>query len=342
MVSLVTGARGLLGFALANMLVRSDESVRLLIRQPRHADLFNNKNIQCVVGDLTDRESLTEAVKGVGTVFHCAATSTDWGSWESFYGANVIGVKNLLDAVVAQSNSTRFIHVSSTDVYGFPEKVVNEDSPMVDVGLPYNQTKILGEKLVTHSFEKYDIPTTTLRPATIYGPRSADFVVEVIEQLKQRTMPLINGGHTSPGLIYVDNVAAALIDASGSESTVGKTYNLRDHSVQSWKTYTTALAEAAGLPPPWLRLPFLVAFPFARSMETLHSCLSMESKPLLTRHAVYLMSRDASFPIDRAKEDFNFQSAVSFECGIEKCVQWYRNEYELDPQRTRARGWWKS
>ncbi len=339
MASLVTGARGLLGFALTNMLARSGESVRVLVRHPNHARLFSQEKVQCVVGDLTEPHTLAAAVEGIDTVFHCAATSTDWGSWESFYGANVTGVDNLLQAVIAHSKNTRFIHVSSTDVYGFPEKVVTEDAPMVDVGLPYNRTKILGEKLVQQAFEEHRVPLTTIRPATIYGPRSADFVVEVIEQLKQRTMPLIEGGGTSPGLVYVDNAAGALIAASKSSKTVGKTYNLRDHSVQSWKTYTNALADAASLSRPWLRLPFGVAFPFARLMESLHARLPTQSKPLLTRHAVYLMSRDASFPIDRAIEDFDFQSAVSFEAGIENSLQWYRNEYALDPTRSRARGW---
>lgn len=339
MVSLVTGARGLLGFALTKMLVQSDEIVRVLIRQPSHAELFEREKVQCVVGDLTDSASLDAAVEGVDTVFHCAATSTDWGNWDSFYGANVLGVKNLLNAVVAHSKQTRFIHVSSTDVYGFPKKVVNEQAPMVDVGLPYNRTKILGEKLAQEAIAKHSLPLTIVRPATIYGPRSADFVVEVIEQLKQRTMPLIGGGRTSPGLVYVDNAAGALIAVAKSSEAIGKTYNLRDHSVQSWKTYIGAIAAESGLSPPWLRLPFSVAFPFARAMESIHTLFSASSKPLLTRHAVYLMSRDASFPIDRAIEDFGFQSTVSFESGVEKSVQWYRDEYRLDPQRTRARGW---
>ncbi len=339
MVSLVTGASGMLGHSLVNVLAQNNEPVRALIRKASDTDLFDSSRIEMVIGDLKDPNSLKAAVRGVDVVYHCAATSTDWADWDTYYGGNVDGVKNLLDAVIAESKAIRFVHVSSTDVYGFPEEAVSEEAPMVDVGLPYNKTKIMGENLVQQAYKEHGLPTTVIRPATIYGPRSADFIVEIHEQLKARMMPLISGGRSSPGLIFVDNIANAMILAAKSDKTVGKAYNLRDESVQSWKEYTYALAKAFQLPPPRLRLPFTFAFPFAWSMEKLHSALKLKTKPLLTRHAVYLLSRDASFPIDRAKRDFGFKSEVSFESGIEKSVRWFREVYEPQRDRKSARGW---
>ena len=339
MVSLVTGAGGLLGHSLANILAQNNKSVRALIRKASDKDLFDLNNIETMIGDLTDQDSLRAAVKGVDVVYHCAATSTDWADWDTYYGGNVDGVKNLLDAVIAESKAIRFVHVSSTDVYGFPVRVVSEEAPMVDVGLPYNKTKIIGENLVQQAYKEHGLPITIIRPGTIYGPRSADFIVEIHEQLKVGMMPLISGGCSSPGLIFVDNVSNAMILAAKSDKTVGKAYNLRDESVQSWKEYTHALAKAFQLPPPRLRLPFTFAFPFAWSMEKLHSVLKLKTKPLLTRHAVYLLSRDASFPIDRAKQDFGFKSEVSFESGIDKSVRWFREVYEPQKDRKSARGW---
>ena len=339
MVSLVTGASGLLGYSLANLLAKQNESVRAMVRKVGDKDQFDSSNIETVIGDLTDPESLKAAVKGVDVVYHCAATSTDWTDWDTYYSGNVDGVKSLLDAVIAESKSIRFVHVSTTDVYGFPEHVVSEEAPMVDVGLPYNKSKIMGENLVQQAYKEHGLPTTIIRPATIYGPRSADFIVEIHEQLKAGMMPLISGGRSSPGLIFVDNVSNAMILAAKSDKTIGKAYNLRDESVQSWEEYTCALAEAFELPPPKLRLPFSLAFPFAWSMEKLHALLKLKTKPLLTRHAVYLLSRDASFPIDRAKQDFGFKSEVSFKSGIEQSVRWFREVYEPQRELKSSRGW---
>ena len=71
--------------------------------------------------------------------------------------------------------------------YGYPAIPCTEDQPPKDVGLPYNRTKVMGEKLVWDA-GLAGMPITIFRPATIYGPRSKDFVAEVAKLLKQGSM----------------------------------------------------------------------------------------------------------------------------------------------------------
>lgn len=335
MVSLVTGASGFLGGALAERLAKTEGSVRVLLRNQGQAERFRDLpgTFEVQHGDLGNLTALTKAVAGVSRIYHCAAASTDWADWETYESANVDGVQNLVDAAVGIDGLERFVHVSTTDVYGYPKQVGDESSSMLDVGLPYNQTKIRSEEIVRQAEREHGLPLTVLRPATIYGPGSNDFAAEILVQLKQRSMPLIAGGHTSPGLLYIDNAVSAMINAAGSEATLGGVYNLRDETTESWKEYLNAFAAHGDLPRPWLRLPYRFAWGMGATLEQVHTRLKIKSKPLLTRHAVQILARPADFAIDRAKADFGFGSEVGFDDAVAATVAWAKASAEADGPR---------
>lgn len=331
MTVLVTGASGLLGHALAHRLAGEGDNVRVLLRKPEtQAQLFDGTSIDCVAGSLEDIHSLREAVDGVEEIYHCAATSTDWAKWETFYSGNVTGVENLLSVARELAGLRRFLHVSSTDVYGYPRNVdnVDEDSPLVETSLPYNRSKVMGEQLAWTEARR-GMPVTVVRPATIYGPRDKDFVVEIYEQLKQGPwqMPLIAGGNSPPGLLYIDNAVDGIIAAARSDNSIGKAYNLRDETAETWRDFLNGMSDKGGFARTKLRLPFWFAYAMGSTLETAYQMFGWwNAKPLLTRHTVYLMTRNAAFPIDRAKQDFGFASRVSFDEAITECVAWMQSK----------------
>jgi nucleoside-diphosphate-sugar epimerase len=318
--ALVTGGSGFLGGRLAQLLAARDVTVRALVRDGSDTRHLGDSRIELVRGSLTDGESLAAAVRGVTHVYHCAACSTDWAPWRVYYDANVAGVRNLLEAAAREPGLERFLHVSTTDVYGYPRVPCSESGPLVDVGLPYNRTKLLGENLVRDA----SLPWTILRPATIHGPRGKAFAIDIAALLRQGLMAVIDGGRAPGGFSYVDNVAEAIIAAGASPNTVGRVYNIADGSGATWRTYVDALADGLGLRRPWLSMPSSAAFELARAMEAAHRFLRLPGRPLLTRHAVYLLARDQEFPTEAARRDFGFQPAVSFEEGVERTVAWLR------------------
>src|SRR5215471_9102332 len=145
---LVTGASGFLGGRLTQILLNRGAGVRILARPAADLRHLAVDKLEVVPGSLADMESLTRAVRGVTEIFHCAACSTDWAPRRVFHEANVTGVENLLRAVRQASKLTRFLHVSSTDVYGYPRSPCDESGALTDAGLPYNRTKCLGEQRV--------------------------------------------------------------------------------------------------------------------------------------------------------------------------------------------------
>ena len=326
MPAMVTGASGFLGGRLAQVLATRGEQVTVLARitsDLRHLDGL--AGLRVVRGGLTESGPVREAVREATHIFHCAAASTDWARAEVYRESNVMGTETLLLAAQESCVLQRFVHVSTTDVYGYPATPCTEAGELLDVGLPYNQTKILAEKAVWRTAHESGLPVTVLRPATIYGPRGKAFVTDIAELLRTREMANIGGGRAKGGFLYVDNAVEAMIAAAHSPATLGQAYNLSDGTGVSWKEYMVALADELGLKHPWIDLPYGVAMAVAAAMEAPYRCVrALPGRPLLTRHAVYLLGRDQEFPCDKARAEFGFTSRVSFAEGIAESAAWVK------------------
>jgi nucleoside-diphosphate-sugar epimerase len=322
---LVTGATGFLGGRLAQVLSARGEVVRILARRGRNLSHLEGTGVQVMWGGLADADVLTRGAAGVTHIYHCAGCSTDWAPLSIFYETNVSGVRNLLGAAAKNGKLRRLVHVSTTDVYGYPRVPCAETHPIRDAGLPYNSTKGLGEKLVWEA-GRVGMPVTVVRPATIYGPRGTVFATEIAQHIQQGSMAVIGGGRAAGGFCYVDNVVNAMIDAAASPATKGEAYNVSDGTGVNWRVYVDALADGLGFRRPWIDIPAWAAFALARSMEAGWAALGVARRPLLTRHAVYLFAQSQEFPIDKARRDFGFCPAVSFEDGMRRTIEWLRTQ----------------
>jgi nucleoside-diphosphate-sugar epimerase len=324
--ALITGASGFLGGRLAEVLAGEGEQVTVLARPTsdlRH--LVGLNGLRVVQGSLTDREPLLEAVREVTHIFHCAAASTDWASASIYLESNVKGTENLLLAARQAPRLERFIHVSTTDVYGYPALPCVEAGELRDVGLPYNRTKILAEQAVWREAQEHSLPVTVLRPATIYGPRGKAFVTDIADLLRKRQMAYIDGGRRTGGFLYVDNAIDAMIAAARHPETQGKAYNMTDGTGATWRQYVSALADGLGCKPPWINLPYRAAMAIAAGMEIPYRCLNaLPGRPLLTRHAVFLLGRDQEFPSAKARAEFGFAPKISLEEGVDRSVAWVK------------------
>jgi len=321
---LVTGASGFIGSHLARRLADLGYDVRVLLREDSDRSALDGTPVEVATGDLGDPESLRRATEGVSYVFNCAGMSADWGPWEQFHRANVLGPKHLAEAAALEGGVRRLLHVSTTDVYGYPQNPENAFDPQ-DIGLPYNRSKVQGEAAVRAAAERTGLPLTIVRPVSVYGPRSKDFVIEIAKLLRAGQMMYVSGGKAPAGLLYVDNAVEAMIAACRSEATIGKAYNLRDDAT-TWREYVEALADGLGVKRPRMSLPGAVAGALAMMSELAWKALRLKARPLLTRHAVHLFHRDQSYSIDRAVEDFGFKSTVGFEEGMRRTLDWLRGQ----------------
>lgn len=326
MTALVTGASGFLGGRLVQMLAADGLPVRILARRGAGLLHLAGLPVEVVVGSLADADALAAAVRGITHIYHCAGCSTDWAPESAFVAANVEGVRSLLAAASGSGSLRRLLHVSTTDVYGYPYAPCDESHSTADAGLPYNRTKRMGEECVWEARRNTGLPVTVVRPATIFGPRGQAFTADIAQHLRRGSMAVIDGGRAPGGFSYVDNVARAMMLAATTPEAEGRVYNIADGHGKTWREYVDALADAMGKRRPVLDLPSAVALPLARSLEACHRALHLPGRPPLTRHAVYLLSRNQEYPAGRARRELGFAPEVGFEEGIARAAEWLERE----------------
>lgn len=325
---LVTGASGFLGGRLVEVLAAEGHRVRGLVRTPARAGhLAGIEGLEVIRADLADRAALEAALDGVVRVFHCAANVRPWGRWEDYLRDNVHGTRNLVAACVAATPGLeRFVHVSTVDVYGYPEDPADETAPVSPGDFGYGRSKALAEDEVRR-LGASGIPFTILRPGNVFGPRG-QFVTEVGDGLRSRVMLMVNGGRAHAGLIYVDNLVTGLLAAAESPRAAGETFNMRDACDVTWRQYLDRLADGIGAPRCALDLSHRRAWALAVALEAPHRWLGLRSEPLLHRLLVLMLSRTCGHPAAKARAVLGDFTRVPFDQAMERSVAWYRARLE--------------
>lgn len=326
MRNLVTGASGFLGSHLVEGLLAAGEDVVALVRRSSDRGHLDRLRVEVLEGDLLDRSSLLPCLEGVDRVFHCAALVSDWGTWDEFRAANVTGVRNLLEAA-DEVGVGLFVHISSTDVYGHPDRVVDESAPFRRRGWPYGDTKIEAEELLWSFVREHDLRVTVVRPASLYGPRSRSFVDEVLELLRERRLPLVGPAGRAAGLTEVTNAVDAILLIASSERSIGRAYNVTDGSRVNWQTYFDRLAQIAGVRPPRrFRIPRSAAYAAAWAVERAYRSLRLRSRPPLTRLMVELLATEQGFSNAKLETELGYRPRRDFEEGMQRLERWLRME----------------
>lgn len=324
--ALVIGATGFIGNHLMHTLLKAGKTVRVLVRPGNKCEVFATLPVEIAYGSLEDKNAVLQAAQGVKTIYNCAGLSSDWAPTRKFFDANIAGVENILDAL-EQSNAERLIHISTSDVYGYPKHPCDEDYEMRDIGLPYNRSKVEGERVIWRAVKERDLPVTIFRPASVYGPRSVEWVVEISRLMLKKDMVLLSGGTSRAGLVYVENLTRLMMIAAESPIAIAKSYNVRDTDAKTWKDFIEGLGKCF-VDESWgfSKIPASLAYSIGYVMELIYGALRIKARPLLTRHAVHLLSKDQGFDISRAQKELGFQSWISFEQGMELTREWMRSE----------------
>ncbi|MBN1954507.1 MAG: NAD-dependent epimerase/dehydratase family protein [Anaerolineae bacterium] len=324
MRNLVTGATGFIGSHLVEALRAAGEPVRALVRPSSDTRHLERWGVAHCPGDLTDPASLARAVDGVERVLHCAAVVTDWDPAGRSYAVNVTGTAALTQAAL-QAGVRKFVHLSTTEVYGHPDAPVAEDAPYRYRGWPYCDTKIEGEKRVWEACQR-GLPVTVLRPATVYGPRAQSTVDEFVELLRGGEMVLIEGGRKTAGLCYVSDLVELMRAVAEPEVGLNRVYNVADGSETTWAEYVNGLAALLGLPPVRRSIPRRLAYPLGWLMERWAEWRQLDRRPLLTRMAVEFVGTHQAFSTVRARRELGFRPQVLVDEGLARIAAWLEAE----------------
>ncbi|KRC60452.1 NAD-dependent dehydratase [Agromyces sp. Root81] len=236
---LVTGADGFIGSHLVEALVRDGHDVRAIV-------IYNSldswgwldsapseitSQVEVVPGDIRDPALMMSAVAGCDAVLHLAALIAIPYSYvapDLYVQTNIQGTLNLLNAA-RTAGVSRFIHTSTSEVYGTARYVPMDEGHPLQGQSPYSATKIGADQMVNSFFTSFELPTVTIRPFNTFGPRqSARAVIPTIISQIAAGKKSIQLGALSPtrDFTYVSDTVGGFLAALSSPAGVGEVINL--------------------------------------------------------------------------------------------------------------------
>lgn len=325
MSTLITGATGLVGGALARRLLDEGETVTVLARTPAKARDIEAAGARVVVGDLSDGPHLDAAVMDAERVVHCAARAGDTGDIAPFLRDNVDATVRLAQRA-ARAGVKRFVHVSSISVYGLRTLgEIDEDAPTEPIsGYPYAESKRLSEEEL-HKASTDDMEVVVCRLGSVYGPGSHHWTNRPLTLMTKSPvgMLLVDGGQGLQNPIYVDDAARGLWALATHEAANAGAFFLTDDAV-SYEDFFSGYAEAAGEPFRARRITSARALWLARVMEWVAKLRGKE--PLLTRIAVQVLCRQTAFSSAKLRRVTGWAPETSLHDGQRACVEWFRGQ----------------
>lgn len=236
--ALVTGAGGFIGSHLVEGLLLRGWKVRAIVRYNSRSSwgwLENARNrhdnaLEVVLGDVADPYQMRQAVSGCEVIFHLAALigiPYSYVAPASYVSTNINGTLNLLQAA-RDLGIARFIHTSTSEVYGTALFTPIDENHPLQAQSPYSASKIAADKMVESFYCTYGLPTVVVRPFNTYGPRqSTRAVIPTIITQALRGSEIHLGALTPVrDLTFVEDTVAGFIAASDAENAVGRVINL--------------------------------------------------------------------------------------------------------------------
>jgi len=244
---LITGGAGFLGYHVArNLPHRRVSFIACNDIAPFIKDEYPEGSLLVKV-DVRDEQGMTKLIRDnkIDTIVHCAAALPLW-SREEIMSTNIGGLRNTL-SIAQKAGVDRFVFVSSTAVYGVPEKhPLYETDPVVGVG-SYGESKIAGEA-ICREFQETDMAVTIMRPKTFIGTARLGVFQILYDWVDAgKRIPIIGKGNNLYQLLEVTDLIDGICLAIEAEHKFANdTYNIGAQQYEIVKTDVGALCDFAG------------------------------------------------------------------------------------------------
>jgi nucleoside-diphosphate-sugar epimerase len=318
---LITGGAGFLGINLVRYLhSRGHEITSLDIVEFDYPDV--NDKIKVITGDIRDKEKVKEAVKGQDIIVHTAAALPLYKP-EDIYSTDIDGTRNLLEAA-EENKIKRFIHISSTAVYGIPDHHPLLENDKLDGVGPYGKAKILAEEECLN-FRRKGMCIPILRPKSFIGPERLgvfDLLFDWAQDAKG--FPMIGNGNNRYQLLDVEDLCEAIyLTATLDEKITNDTFNIGAKQFTTMREDYQAVLDYAGFGKK------IVGLPEKPIIYTLKFLEALKVSPLY-KWVYETASKDSFVSIEKAEKILGYKPKFSNKDALIRNYKWYvehRNEF---------------
>ena len=324
MTTLVTGASGFVGAAVARQLLAQGHEVKALVRPGGDRRNLQGLALSLVEGDLGDPDSLRRAVAGCEWLFHIAA---DYRLWvpdpQAMLRVNVAGTETLLQRA-GDAGVKRIIYTSSVAALG-----LNQDRSPADEETPtrlknmighYKRSKFIAEQAVRKLAANQGLPVVIVNPAAPLGPRDVKPTPTgriVLDTLRGKMPAYVQ---TGLNVVHVDDVAQGHLLAF-EKGEPGERYILGGENM-TLKAILDAVCACAGLAPPRIRLPRAALYPVAWLAEGWAKLSG--TPPPVTVDSLRMAGKFMHFSSAKARQALGYRPRPARQA-IEDAVAWFRD-----------------
>lgn len=311
---LVTGGSGFLGINLIRFLLRKGIK-NITVLDIADFDYLELDQINFIKGDIRDLNMVKKSMEDIDYVIHCAAALPLYTK-EEIMTTDVDGTRNLLERSL-KNKVKRFVHISSTAVYGIAAaKAIKENDELVAVG-PYGEAKILAEE-VCLGYQKKGMIVPILRPKSFIGPERLGVFALLYDWAKDgRGFPMIGSGNNKYQLLDVEDLCDLIwITLTKEEKKVNDIFNVGAEKFKSMKEDYQVVLDDAGFGKRIVGFPAMPVILGLRVLEFFHL------SPIY-KWVYETAYRDNYVSIEKAKKQLGFAPKYSNQDALLRNYHWY-------------------
>lgn len=309
----ITGGAGFLGINLARHILAKGHDV--VIYDLEEFNYPEKNKVKAIVGDIRDFTKLKESMRGVDVVIHTAAALPLY-SPKDIRSTDIDGTRNTLEAALS-NGVKRFIHVSSTAVYGIPDHHPLFENDKLDGVGEYGKAKILAEEMC-EEYRNKGMCVTIIRPKSFVGPeRLGVFALFYDWAADGHGFPMIGSGNNRYQLLDVEDLCEAIYASATLDANVtNDTFNIGAKEFTTMKEDYQAVLDRAGFGKK------IRGFPATPMIWTLRVLEFFHLSPLY-KWVYETASKDSFVSIEKAEKLLGYAPKYSNKQALIRNYEWY-------------------